>query len=446
MPPGRVQQFSELVQHRIFPPVNMLYPRPGGYVDDGRDSGSAAVIAVAGLRRRLVVIAAATACLAAWGVTGVAHASGASAGQQSARSRINAVIQRSIRAHDLHAVIAQVTIGGKPVLTRAYGTSMTGVPATVEMHFRNGGVAISYMSTLLLRLVDQGKVSLDDPVSDWLPHLRDASEVTLGELAGMTAGYHDYVIDPELTQLLYTNPFRQFSTKLQLRLMLKQPLQFTPGTNWSYSHSDYVVLGLALEKITHEPLAVALRRQVLNPLGLRNTVASNTPAIPSPVLHAYTAERRDFLGIKPGVPFLEDSTYWNPSWTLAHGAIETTDIADMTRTAIGIGTGKLLTRASYRIQIDPHAGFGHPQQGCERCATLSHSPGYGLGVFRDNGWILYNPLFGGYGAIEAYLPSRRISIAVVTTFGEGSFAPNGDISNWAQTIVSQLAETLAPGQ
>ena len=394
---------------------------------------------------RVVVLAMAF-TLAMPAATGVARASDRSAGQQSARSRIDAVIRKSIRAHDLHAVIAQVTIRGKPVLTRAYGTSMTGVPATVQMHFRNGGVAISYMSTLLLRLVDQGKVSLDDPVSDWLPHLRDANQVTLGELARMTAGYHDYVVDPELTQLLYSNPFRQFSTKLQLRLMLKQPLQFTPGTNWSYSHSDYVVLGLALRKITHEPLAVALRKQVLKPLGLRNTVASNTPAIPSPVLHAYTSERREFLGIKPGVPFLEDSTFWNPSWTLAHGAIETTDIADMTRTAIGIGTGKLLTRASYRLQINPHAGFGHPQPGCERCATLSHAPGYGLGVFRQNGWILYNPLFGGYGAIEAYLPSRRISIALVTTFGEGSFEPNGDITNWAQTIFSQLAQTLAPGQ
>jgi CubicO group peptidase (beta-lactamase class C family) len=398
-----------------------------------------------GRRRSWAAVAAGIACVAACGAS-AAGASAVSARSHSTRSRIDTVIRQSIRAHDLHAVIAQVTIGGKPVFTRAYGTSMAGVPATVRMHFRNGGVAISYMSTLLLRLVDQGKVSLDDPVSDWLPHLRDSHNVTLGELARMTAGYHDYVVDPELTQLLYTNPFREFSTKLQLRLMLKQPQQFIPGTNWSYSHSDYVVLGLALAKITHEPLAVALRRQVLDPLGLRDTVASSTAAIPSPVLHAYTAERRDFLGIKPGVPFLEDSTYWNPSWTLAHGAIETTDIADMTRTAIGIGGGKLLSRASYREQINPHAGFGHPQAGCERCATLSHAPGFGLGVFRQNGWILYNPLFGGYGAVEAYLPSRRISIAVATTFGEGSFAPNGDINNWAQTIFSQLAETLAPGR
>lgn len=107
------------------------------------------------------------------------------------------------------------------------------------------------------------------------------------------------------------------TTKDQRRLALDQPQQFAPGTNWSYAHSDYVILGLALEKITGQPLNVALRRKVLRPLGLRNTVASQTTAIPQPVLHAFSGERRQFLGIPASTPFLEESTFWNPSWTLA---------------------------------------------------------------------------------------------------------------------------------
>ncbi|MBV9047334.1 MAG: serine hydrolase, partial [Solirubrobacterales bacterium] len=309
------------------------------------------------------------------------------------RARIDRLIRTGIRAHDLHAVIVQVTVAGGPLITKAYGTSMTGVPATVDMHFRNGGVAISYMSTLLLRLVDQKKVKLGDPISRWLPGLRGARRVTLGMLAQMSAGYHDYELDPRLNDQLDADPFRQITTKEQLALALSAPQQFKPGTNWSYSHSDYVILGLVLEKITRQPLGMALRKQVLRPLGLTNTVGSNTPEIPAPVLHAYTSERREFLGINPLIPFLEDSTYWNPSWTLAHGAIETTDIADMTRTAIGIGTGRLLTRRSYQLQINPHLGFGRPQPGCERCQTLNRALGYGLGVFRSGAWILYNPSF-----------------------------------------------------
>jgi CubicO group peptidase (beta-lactamase class C family) len=85
---------------------------------------------------------------------------------------------------------------------------------------------------------------------------------------------------------------RDRTTNDQLRLALDLPQQLTPGTNWSDAHSDYVILGLILEKITREPLNVALRTIVLRPLGLRNTVASQTAVIPRPVLHAYRVSTR----------------------------------------------------------------------------------------------------------------------------------------------------------
>jgi CubicO group peptidase (beta-lactamase class C family) len=342
-------------------------------------------------------------------------------------------------------VIVQATVDGRPVITKAYGESMTGVQATTDMHFRNGAVAISYMSTLLLRLVDEGKVELSDPVSDWLPWLRDSSQITLGELAGMSAGYHDYEEDEQLSKMIYGNPFGEVTTQDQLRLMLDEPLQFTPGTNWSYSHSDYVVLGLALEKITGLPLNVALSRMVLRPLGLTNTVASQTAAIPSPVLHAFSPERKPFLHIPASTPFEEESTFWNPSWTLADGAVETTDIADLTRTAIGIGTGRLLSKSSYQLQIDPRIGFGHPQDKCERCTTLTRAYGYGLGVVRNGGWILQNPLFGGYAAIESYAPAARVSIALAVTFQAGAYNAEGNPSGyWTTGLYTQIGKLLAP--
>lgn len=359
-------------------------------------------------------------------------------------AQIDTLIRSAMREHDLNAVIVQVTVAGRPVITKAYGGSMTGVPATTSMHFRNGAVAISYMSTLLLRLVDEHKVSLDDPVSLWLPWLRDAHQVTLRMLAGMSSGYYDYEQSPRLTAELDADPFRNVTTGEQLQLALSHRQLYKPGTNWSYAHTNYVILGLILQQITHEPLDVALREQVLVPLDLTSTTASQTAAIPEPVLHAYTAERRQFLGIKPSIPFLEDSTYWNPSWTLAAGAVETTDITDMTRTAIGIGGGLLLSRSSYAEQINPRIGFGHPQPGCATCRTLNRVFGYGLGVVRNGSWILQNPLFGGYSAVEAYLPSQKISIAVAATFGEGSFDAQGNPQNWATTLYGQIGAVLAP--
>ena len=391
--------------------------------------------------RRSMVLAAIVGCSMA-----CTMASAQAASATSVRSRINAVIRGAIAHHGIRAVIFQATVNGRTIMTKAYGNSMTGVPATTNMHFRQGAVEISYMSTLLLRLVDQGKVKLSDKVSKWLPHLRDANRVTLGQLARMTAGYHDFEQDPKLTQMIYSNPFGVVTTQDQLRLALDEPLQFTPGTNWSYAHSNYVILGLALARITKLPLSVALSTMVLRPLGLRNTVASITAAIPPPVLHAFSPERQMFLGIAPSTRFDEDSTFWNPAWSLAHGAIETSDITDMTRTAIGIGTGRLLTRRSYRQMIDPHIGFGHPQKGCERCTRLTRLYGYGIGVVVNGSWLLQNPLFGGYGAIESYLPSKRVSIALAVTFKPSSYNYQTTAASgyWTTGLYAQIGRILAP--
>ena len=347
---------------------------------------------------------------------------------------------------DVKAVILRVTIDGQEIVTEALGESMTGVPATTDMHFRNGAVAFFYVATLLLRLVDQQVVTLDDQLATWLPDLPDADQVTLRMLANMTAGYPDYVQNPKLSQELYADPFRQWTPEEQIALGLSTPRVFAPGTNWDYSHTDYVILGQALEKITGQPLDVALQEQVLGPMGLPNTVAWSTPQISEPVLHAFSSERRQALGIPAGARFYEESTYWNPSWTFAQGAIQTTDIVDMTTTAEAVGEGTLLSPESHQAQIAPDLlGFGKPLAGCPACHTLDEAYTYGLGVVLTNSWIVQNPLFAGYGAVAGYLPAEKIAVAVAATFGEGAFDEQGNYKYSShQDIFGAIGNFLAP--
>ena len=122
------------------------------------------------------------------------------------------IVRDTMAQAHLKAVIVRVTVDGKEVVTQAVGESMTGVPATTGMHFRNGAVAISYVSTLLLKLVDEKKVSLDDKLSKWLPEIPHADRVTLRQLAQMTSGYVDYVIgNTAMNDALYANPFRRWT-------------------------------------------------------------------------------------------------------------------------------------------------------------------------------------------------------------------------------------------
>jgi CubicO group peptidase (beta-lactamase class C family) len=356
------------------------------------------------------------------------------------------VVRDTMAQAHLKAVIVRVTVDGKEIVTQAVGDSMTGVPATNDMHFRNGAVAISYVSTLLLKLVDEKKISLDDTLSKWLPDFPHADRVTLGQLAQMTSGYPDYILGNDaFDNLFYSNPFRQWTTQEILAQISSRPLLYDPGTNWNYAHTDYVLLGLALQKATGQDMPTLLRSEVLGPLGLKSTANSDTPDIPQPVLHAFSSERRPALKIPAGTPFYEESTYWNPSWTITHGAIQTTNIYDMEATAVGIGSGKLLSADSYKKMVSTDLrGKTHAQPGCPTCFEQNDGYTYGLGIVISRNWLLQNPLLAGYAAVEAYLPSQRVAIAVAVTYAPEAFDDQGNYSNEADILFRKIGATVAP--
>ncbi|MFE1443531.1 serine hydrolase domain-containing protein [Streptomyces sp. NPDC058739] len=333
---------------------------------------------------------------------------------------------------DLKSVILRVTLDGRDVLTTALGESMTGEAAEPAMHFRNGNIAISYMGTALLRLVDQGKAGLDDPVSRWLPDAPDGDRITLRMLAASTTGLRDYVRDPGFQQAVVDNPFRQWTPEELVAISTGQEPWYAPGTNWSYSHANFLLLGAALEKITGTRLDILLKRQITGPLGLRETRNSFTPDIPTPVLHAFTAERGTY----------EESTFWNPSWTTAPGAVQSTDICDLARSASAIGSGELLSPASRRELLNPGTvGLGHPTATCPAtvCLAQTEATHYGMGVIVLGDWVSQHPLFFGYSASMNYLASERLAIAVSTTQN-----PNAADGHSAHTIAQRIAATLAP--
>ncbi|WP_406376386.1 beta-lactamase family protein [Streptomyces sp. NBC_00647] len=345
------------------------------------------------------------------------------------------IAEQAKREMDLKSVILRVTVDGREVITTALGESMTGVPAEPAMHFRNGNVAISYMGTTLLRLVDEGKVGLDDPVGRWLPDLPHGlgNRITLRMLGASTSGLIDYVTSPGFSDAVYADPFRQWTAEELVAISTSKPLWYEPGTNWSYSHANFVLLGAALEKITGTPLDVLLRQKVMGPLGLRETSNSSTPDIPTPVLHAFTADRGTY----------EESSFWNPSWTTAPGAVQTTDICDLARSAAGIGSGELLSPSAYQELLNPGTvGLGHATKTCPAtvCIANTEATHYGMGLLVLNDWISQHPLFFGYTAAQAYLPAKDLAIAVSTTKGHNT--PDG---HTAQTITQRIAAALVPG-
>jgi CubicO group peptidase (beta-lactamase class C family) len=148
---------------------------------------------------------------------------------------IKSLTRDAMKEYNLKALIVQVTAEGRNLYTEAFGESMSGIPATPAMHFRNGAMAFTYISTMLMELVDQKKVTLDDKLSKFLPDLPHADRITLKNLANMTSGYADYVYEPEVLQGIYLDPFKQWTPQELVEIGVSKPMMFEPGTNWGYA-------------------------------------------------------------------------------------------------------------------------------------------------------------------------------------------------------------------
>lgn len=346
--------------------------------------------------------------------------------------------------HALTSMVAQVVIDGREVATVTLGEAMTGFPVTEDGRFRNGAVAIMYVAATMLAMDDAGIIDIDEPIARWLPDLPAAETATPRMLASMTSGYPDHVANLDFVTDVQADPFRAFSEEELLAYSAASPRLFTPGENWDYSHAGYIILGHVLEAATGDSLDTLISRYVLDPLDLQDTVADVTARIPEPVVHGFTAERGVF----------EDSTYWNPSWTLPHGAIQTTTIGDMSASFDAIvGRGELLSQESYQELISPRLiGFGAPLEGCRSCHTLTEEWNYGLGVFLRDSWVMQTPLFGGYQSAVATLPEAKSPIGSVTVSvsivpGQDSYTAEewaGNLRNYATDFATQLATQIVP--
>ena len=352
---------------------------------------------------------------------------------EGSAAEVEAAVQCAMENNDLKAALVRVTQNGEEVATVVRGESMTGVPATEEMHFRNGAVGISYLGTVLLQLDDEGVVDMDDTIDAWLPDLPASDQITLRMLANSTSGYVDYVPMDSFIDAVDEDPFRAWKPEELIKMSTDEPLLYEPGTNWSYSHANFVILGEALAAITGTPVEDLIRERIVEPLGMKNTKSYQTAEIPEPVLHAYDPERGTY----------EESTFWNPSWTLAEGAVMITDIRDLATSARAIGSGELLSAESYEEQIGPSTvGLGVPTDTCQKevCREQLPTAYFGLGTIVQGGWVMQSPSFFGYGAIQAYLPSEDLAIATSATVEEDA----EDGLNGGQKVFEEIAAVLAP--
>jgi CubicO group peptidase (beta-lactamase class C family) len=343
--------------------------------------------------------------------------------KKEVQQKIVSITEGVMKQFDAKGVVLRVDFGNDTIVNKGLGESQFGSPVTPDMKWRPGSMAIPMLTTYVLQLQEQGKLSLDDTLSKWFPEYPNADKVTLRMLSSVTSGYPDFIQEnPPFQAAQLAEPFRQWTDDELLQYAFALPVVCDPAACFHYAHTNFILLGNVVEKVTGKTVTEIVQKNFLDKLKLTETKITKDPFIPEPALHAYTSERGVY----------EESTGWSPSWGLGDGLIMTSTAKDMTTLIKAVGSGKLLSKESSAEQTKDYS------KGLEGAPTQI---GYGLGVaVAGTDWVLQNPVFNGYAGIAAYEPSQQMSIVIDNTHGPKA----AEGTSIASEIFKALAAYLAP--
>ncbi len=281
---------------------------------------------------------------------------------RDAEAALGAVLDRAV-SEGSPGALAQVSRAGRiTTVTRGVADTGTRREPRADMRFRIGSTTKTFVATVVLQLVAEGRLRLDDRLERWLPGLvtgngNDGRAITVRMLLNHTSGLFNYTKDHHVPDALERDPLTTFTPRRLVGYALGHPPVFPPGTSWQYSNTNYILLGMIIERVTGHAYPMEVATRVLRPLGLRATYFPGTsPDVRPPFVHGYS---------KDGL------SRFNPSWAGAAGEMIST-VGDLNRFDAALLSGRLLPAALLREMLTPT-----PK------SDVFHGPGpyrYGLGV------------------------------------------------------------------
>jgi D-alanyl-D-alanine carboxypeptidase len=297
-------------------------------------------------------------------------------------------------------------------------------PMQVNNFMRIASITKTFTATVILQLVDQGKLRLDDPVGKYQPEVPNGAHITIRELLNMNSGLFNYTEDEGFDQAGLADPYKVWQPSELLAVAFKHPPYFAPGKGHHYSNTNYILLGLIMEQLTHLPAEQAFQRSLFGPLGLHQSSLPplSSSAIPDPHAQGYMYGTE-----KTGKGPTLNVTDWNPSvaWT-AGSAIST--LHDLKIWAKALATGQLLSAATQKERLS--WGICAPVWlGKPRC--------YGLGVEDFGGFLGHNGTIAGFQSWMGYQPQTGATIIVLVNLDVAA-----DGSNPADELAKVIQQEL----
>jgi D-alanyl-D-alanine carboxypeptidase len=262
-----------------------------------------------------------------------------------------------------------------------------------------GSITKTFVAALTLQLAEQGRMSLDSPLSTWFPAYEFAPRVTVRHLLAHTTGIRDYFVHPRYASLVFGRPTHRW-TPQEILTLVKPRLLFEPGTSWSYSNTNYLFLGLIAERVTGRSLGKELRKRFWEPLGMTRTYFQGVHALPGDGAQGYLHTNDGWAGLADGTSFRPHTSAATVAWGVGNVLSTARDIATWTRALYG---GTVLSAESLALMLtfnERHYGLG------AREFTVGEATGWGhTGSLR------------GYTAVTWYSPTYGFTMTVLTNRG-----------------------------
>ena len=304
-------------------------------------------------------------------------------------SRARGLLERTVRQDGPGAVFL-VGKGDTILYTGARGRAHIelGVPLEVGHVFRIASISKMFVAASVLKLAENGSLSLDDPISRRLPELGEGRGMTVRQLLNHTAGVSDTAQESErsLTR-------REYDRFARVAAIGQRPLDFLPGSRWSYSNAGYIVLGALVERIAGTPWHVTLEQQFFDRLGLRHTGYADAGPLRPRRVAGYTTTAGQVRNVEFISPTIPDA---------AGGLVSTAD--DLFHWCRALASGRAIGRDSVRQMMTPAS---------ETTGTIR----YGLGVYvwtvRGETMIGHTGQIPGFAAMVGYLPAHDVTIVAL---------------------------------
>ena len=160
---------------------------------------------------------------------------------------------------------------GSWVEAKGLADVQTGEAMDTADKVRIGSITKTFNATVILQLVDEGRIGLDDPLRDYAPEVPGSEEITVRMLLDHTSGLFDYTSDEDFQEAVDAEPLRKWQPQELVDFAISHEPYFAPGEEWHYSNTNYILLGMIVEEVTGNLVGDEMRTRIYERLGLSNT-------------------------------------------------------------------------------------------------------------------------------------------------------------------------------